>query len=205
MNGLVWKDATLLRNGLIYVAVFGVVFSMLFSESNVMGIVCPMLFSSLVASSFAWDDQCKWDMYAVSAGIPRNRIVMSKYMSSVVFITIGFAIGLAVSLAMPSLTGAGTDLESAAVVSVTGWVLSAIVVSISILVNYWTGSSIKAQYVSIVVLMASIAFLVSATIIASDLLGGNMLMVTGVLLVIAVLMFAGTYKASCARFEKRDL
>ena len=196
MNGLVWKDATLLRNGLIYVAVFGVVFSMLFSESNVMGIVCPMLFSSLVASSFAWDDQCKWDMYAVSAGIPRNRIVMSKYMSSVVFITIGFAIGLAVSLAMPSLTGAGTDLES---------VLSAIVVSISILVNYWTGSSVKAQYVSIVVLMASIAFLVSATIIASDLLGGNMLMVTGVLLVIAVLMFAGTYKASCARFEKRDL
>ena len=184
MNGLVWKDATLLRNGLIYVAVFGVVFSMLFSESNVMGIVCPMLFSSLVASSFAWDDQCKWDMYAVSAGIPRNRIVMSKYMSSVVFITIGFAIGLAVSLAM---------------------VLSAIVVSISILVNYWTGSSVKAQYVSIVVLMASIAFLVSATIIASDLLGGNMLMVTGVLLVIAVLMFAGTYKASCARFEKRDL
>ena len=205
MNGLVWKDATLLRNGLIYVAVFGVVFSMLFSESNVMGIVCPMLFSSLVASSFAWDDQCKWDMYAVSAGIPRNRIVMSKYMSSVVFITIGFAIGLAVSLAMPSLTGAGTDLESAAVVSVTGWVLSAIVVSISILVNYWTGSSVKAQYVSIVVLTASIAFLVSATIIASDLLGGNMLMVTGVLLVIAVLMFAGTYKASCARFEKRDL
>ena len=205
MNGLVWKDSTLLRNGLIYVAVFGVVFSMLFSDSNVMGIVCPMLFSSLVASSFAWDDQCKWDVYAVSAGIPRNRIVMSKYVSSVVFITIGFAIGLAVSVAMPSITGAGTDLASAAVVSVTGWVLSAIVVSISILVNYWTGSSVKAQYVSIVVLMASIAFLVSATIIASDLLGGNMLMVTGVLLVIAVLMFAGTYKASCVRFEKRDL
>ena len=205
MNGLVWKDATLLRNGLIYVAVFGVVFSLLFSESNVMGIVCPMLFSSLVASSFAWDDQCKWDMYAVSAGIPRNRIVLSKYMSSVVFITIGFAIGLVVSVAMPSVTGADTDPASAAIVSVTGWVLSAIVVSISILVNYWTGSSVKAQYVSIVVLMASIAFLVSATIIASDLVGGNMLLVTGILLVVAALMFAGTYRLSCARFAKRDL
>ena len=205
MNGLVWKDATLLRNGLVYVAVFGVVFSLLFSESNVMGIVCPMLFSSLVASSFAWDDQCKWDLYAVSAGIPRNRIVLSKYMSSVVFITIGFAIGLVVSVAMPSVTGADTDPASAAIVSVTGWVLSAIVVSISILVNYWTGSSVKAQYVSIVVLMASIAFLVSATIIASDLVGGNMLLVTGILLVVAALMFAGTYRLSCARFAKRDL
>ena len=205
MNGLVWKDATLLRNGLVYVAVFGVVFSMLFSESNVMGIVCPMLFSSLVASSFAWDDQCKWDVYAVSTGIPRNRIVLSKYMSSVVFITMGFAIGLVVSVAMPSVTGAETDTASAVIVSVTGWVLSAIVVSISILVNYWTGSSVKAQYVSIVVLMASIAFLVSATIIASDLVGGNMLLVAGILLVIAVLMFAGTYRLSCARFAKRDL
>lgn len=205
MNGLVWKDTTLLRNGLIYVAVFGVVFSLLFSESNVMGIVCPMLFSSLVASSFAWDDQCKWDVYAVSAGIPRKRIVLSKYLSSIVFITIGFAIGLAVSVAMPCVTGADTDPASAAIVSVTGWVLSAIVVSISILVNYWTGSSVKAQYVSIVVLMASIAFLVSATIIASDLVGGNMLLVTGILLVIAALMFAGTYRLSCARFAKRDL
>ena len=205
MNGLVWKDATLLRNGLIYVAVFGVVFSLLFSESNVMGIVCPMLFSSLVASSFAWDDQCKWDVYAVSTGIPRSRIVLSKYMSSVVFITIGFAIGLVVSVAMPSFTGAETDTASTVIVSVTGWVLSAIVVSISILVNYWTGSSVKAQYVSIVVLMASIAFLVSATIIASDLVGGNMLLVTGILLVIAALMFAGTYRLSCARFAKRDL
>ena len=205
MNGLVWKDTTLLRNGLIYVAVFGVVFSLLFSESNVMGIVCPMLFSSLVASSFAWDDQCKWDVYAVSTGIPRNRIVLSKYLSSIVFITIGFAIGLAVSVAMPYVTGADTDPASAAIVSVTGWVLSAIVVSISILVNYWTGSSVKAQYVSIVVLMASIAFLVSATIIASDLVGGNMLLVTGILLVIAALMFAGTYRVSCARFSKRDL
>ena len=126
-------------------------------------------------------------------------------MSSVVFITIGFAIGLVVSVAMPSVTGADTDPASAAIVSVTGWVLSAIVVSISILVNYWTGSSVKAQYVSIVVLMASIAFLVSATIIASDLVGGNMLLVTGILLVVAALMFAGTYRLSCARFAKRDL
>ncbi len=106
---------------------------------------------------------------------------------------------------MPSLTGTETDLVSAVIVSVTGWVLSVIVASISILVNYWTGSSIKAQYISIVVLMASIAFLVSATIVVSDLLGGNMLLVTAALLVVAVLMLTGAYEISCARFEKRDL
>ena len=205
MNGLVWKDTVLLKNGLIYVAVFGVVFSVLFRESNVMGIVCPMLFSSLVASSFAWDDQCGWNMYAVSAGVPRRRIVKSKFMSSAIFVTTGFVIGLVVSVAMPSLTGTETDLVSAVIVSVTGWVLSVIVASISILVNYWTGSSIKAQYISIVVLMASIAFLVSATIVVSDLLGGNMLLVTAALLVVAVLMLTGAYEISCARFEKRDL
>ena len=90
-------------------------------------------------------------------------------------------------------------------VSVTGWVLGLIVVSISILVNYWTGSSVKAQYVSIIVLMASIAFLVSATMIASDILGGNMLAVTAVLIVVMLVIMAASYKASCARFEARDL
>ena len=180
-------------------------FSLLFSESNVMGIVCPMLFSSLVSSSFAWDDQCKWDQFAVSAGIGRRSIVIAKFGSSLIFVTIGAVLGFVVSVAMQTINGTGYGLESIAVVSVTGWVLGLIVVSISILVNYWTGSSVKAQYVSIIVLMASIAFLVSATMIASDILGGNMLAVTAVLIVVMLVIMTASYKASCSRFEARDL
>lgn len=205
MNGLIWKDVVLLKSALVYIAVFGIVFSLLFSESNVMGIVCPMLFSSLVSSSFAWDDQCKWDQFAVSAGIGRRSIVIAKFGSSLIFVTIGAVLGFVVSVAMQTINGTGYGLESIAVVSVTGWVLGLLVVSISILVNYWTGSSVKAQYVSIIVLMASIAFLVSATMIASDILGGNMLAVTAVLIVVMLVIMAASYKASCARFEARDL
>ena len=205
MNGLIWKDVVLLKSALVYIAVFGIVFSFLFSESNVMGIVCPMLFSSLVSSSFAWDDQCKWDQFAVSAGIGRRSIVTAKFGSSLIFVTIGAVLGFVVSVAMQTINGTGYGLESIAVVSVTGWVLGLIAVSISILVNYWTGSSVKAQYVSIIVLMASIAFLVSATMIASDILGGNMLAVTAVLIVVMLVIMAASYKASCARFEARDL
>lgn len=36
MNGLIWKDVVLLKSALVYIAVFGIVFSLLFSESNVM-------------------------------------------------------------------------------------------------------------------------------------------------------------------------
>ncbi len=205
MNGLIWKDVVLLKSALVYIAVFGIVFSLLFSESNVMGIVCPMLFSSLVSSSFAWDDQCKWDQFAVSAGIGRRSIVIAKFGSSLIFVTIGAVLGFVVSVAMQTINGTGYGLESIAVVSVTGWVLGLIVVSISILVNYWTGSSVKAQYVSIIVLMASIAFLVSATMIASDILGGNMLAVTAVLIVVMLVIMTASYKASCSKFEARDL
>lgn len=205
MNGLIWKDVVLLKSALVYIAVFGIVFSLLFSESNVMGIVCPMLFSSLVSSSFAWDDQCKWDQFAVSAGIGRRSIVIAKFGSSLIFVTIGAVLGFVVSVAMQTINGTGYGLESIAVVSVTGWVLGLIVVSISILVNYWTGSSVKAQYVSIIVLMASIAFLVSATMIVSDILGGNMLAVTAVLIVVMLVIMTASYKASCSRFEARDL
>lgn len=205
MNGLIWKDVVLLKSALVYIAVFGIVFSLLFSESNVMGIVCPVLFSSLVSSSFAWDDQCKWDQFAVSAGIGRRSIIIAKFGSSLIFVTIGAVLGFVVSVAMQTINGTGYGLESIAVVSVTGWVLGLIVVSISILVNYWTGSSVKAQYVSIIVLMASIAFLVSATMIASDILGGNMLAVTAVLVVVMLVIMAASYKASCSRLEARDL
>lgn len=201
MNALVWKDMFLLRTGLIYIAIVAVVFCLLFSDSMVMGLVCPMLFSSLAASSFSWDDQCKWDLFAVSAGIPRNRIVMSKYESATVYVTIGALIGFVVTLvAQPEM-----DLAAMATLTVTGWVLGIIVVSLSILVNYWTGSSVKAQYVSIIVLIFSVIFLVSTTMIASDILDGDILAVTAVLLVVAALVFAGTYRVSCFRFGRRDL
>ena len=100
MNGLIWKDVVLLKSALVYIAVFGIVFSLLFSESNLMGIVCPMLFSSLVSSSFAWDDQWKWDQFAVSAGIGRRSIVTAKFGSSLIFVTIGAVLGFVVSVAM---------------------------------------------------------------------------------------------------------
>lgn len=205
MNGLVWKDVVLLKNALLYITAFGVVFSLLFSESNVMGIVCPMLFSSLVASSFAWDDQCKWDQFAVSTGIDRKTIVVSKFESSLLFVTIGAIIGFVISIAIQACSGAGFGLPSIFVVSATGWVLAITVVSISILVNYWTGSSVKAQYVSIIVLMGSIAFLVSTTIIASDLLGGDMLAVTAMLLIVMIVIMTVSFRVSCAKFTSRDL
>lgn len=204
MNGLVWKDMVMMRSGIMYISVFAVVFCLLFRENNVMSIVCSMLFASLASSSFAWDDQCQWNVFAVAAGVDRKAIVRSKFVSSILFVLIGTAIGFVVSVALAAYQGE-IDVANLCSVSLIGFVLGAIVSGISIGVNYVTGSSVKAQYVSIIVLMVSIMVLVASTIIATDMLGGDMAMVLALLVVMMFVVLALTYKVSCAKFLRRDL
>lgn len=205
MNGLVRKDLYLVRTGVVYVGVFAVVFCLIFRDDNVMTIVSSMLFASLVGSSFAWDDQCQWNLFAVSSGIPRKRIVQSKYMSAVVFVGIGTAIGFAIDLLIPLADGGHADIVGTASLALVGFVLGMIVTSISIAVNYRTGNSTKAQYVSIVVLMLSIMTLVSVTLVSYDILGGNTAAILGALAVVAAAIVLATYRVSCSVFERRDL
>lgn len=204
MNGLVWKDIVMLRTGIAYISVFAVVFSLLFSENNLMCIVSSILFASLVSSSFAWDDQCQWNVFAVSAGLDRSLIVRSKFVSAVVFILIGTAIGFAVTCAISVYHGS-LDVMSVAGTSALGFTIGTVVSFISIAVNYVTGNSAKAQYVSIVVLMGSIAFLVAGTMILSDVLGGGIGVITCAMSLILVAILAASYRVSCARFSGRDI
>ena len=79
MNALVLKDVSLLKSAILYIAVFGIIFCAVFNEGATMCVICAMLFASLISSTFSWDDQCQWNVFAVSAGIPRKAIVTSKF------------------------------------------------------------------------------------------------------------------------------
>lgn len=204
MNALVWKDIVLMRTGIASIGVFAVIFCLLFSENGVMSIVCSVLFSSLSSSSFAWDDQCQWNLYAVSAGLDRRTIVRSKVLSSVMFVAIGTVIGVVVNTALAFVHGT-LDPVAIAVTGVIGLLIGLIVAWLSLAVNYVTGSSVKAQYLSVVVLVLSVALLVSATLVASDSLGGGMEAMIAVFAVIAVAVLALSYGVSCRKFEGRDL
>lgn len=204
MNGLVWKDVVLLKTGIIYIAVFAIIFSAVFYEGATMCVISSMLFASLVSSTFSWDDQCQWNLFAVSAGIPRRRIVASKFVSSLIFVVIGTVAGFVVTSAIWIATGQ-TGIALVAETSVLGFVLAMTVCGISIATNYVTGNSTKAQYVSIIILVLSVAFMVAVSNVFADLMDGNMAAVIGLLVVVMAVILAASYSVSCARFEKRDL
>lgn len=204
MRALVWKDLILLKTGIIYIAVFGIIFCAVFNEGATMCVICAMLFASLVTSTFSWDDQCQWNVFAVSSGIPRNRIVASKFVSSLVFVLIGTVIGFVVTSVMWAITGQ-TGIALVAETSVLGFILAMTVCGISIATNYITGNSAKAQYVSIAVLVVSVALLVAASNIFTEILDGNMAAVIGLLVVVMAAILAASYTVSCGRFQRWDL
>ncbi len=204
MNALVLKDVSLLKSAILYIAVFGIIFCAVFNEGATMCVICAMLFASLISSTFSWDDQCQWNVFAVSAGIPRKAIVTSKFISSVIFVLIGTVIGFIVTSAIWIATGQ-TDITLVAQTSVLGFVLAMTVCGISIATNYITWNSAKAQYVSIIILVISVAILVAASNIFAEILGGDMTAVIGLLVLVMAVILATSYTVSCRRFQKWDL
>lgn len=204
MNALIWKDLVLMRSGIVSIGVFAVIFCLLFSDNGVMSIVCSVLFASLASSTFAWDDQCQWNLYAVSAGLSRRSIVRSKVISSTLFVIIGTVVGVAANAALACYYDT-LDVATLMATGITGLLIGLIVAWISMAVNYVTGSSVKSQYLSVIVLIFSVSLLVSLTITVGDDLGGGMEMLMVVFAVIAVAVLALSYWTSCSRFEGRDL
>lgn len=204
MNALVLKDVSLLKSAILYIAVFGIIFCAVFNEGATMCVICAMLFASLISSTFSWDDQCQWNVFAVSVGIPRKAIVTSKFISSVIFVLIGTVIGFIVTSAIWIATGQ-TDITLVAQTSVLGFVLAMTVCGISIATNYITGNSAKAQYVSIIILVISVAILVAASNIFAEIMGGNMTAVIGLLVLVMAAILAASYTVSCKRFQMWDL
>lgn len=204
MNALVLKDVSLLKSAILYIAVFGIIFCAVFNEGATMCVICAMLFASLISSTFSWDDQCQWNVFAVSAGIPRKAIVTSKFISSVIFVLIGTVIGFIVTSAIWIATGQ-TDITLVAQTSVLGFVLAMTVCGISIATNYITGNSAKAQYVSIIILVISVALLVAASNIFAEIMGGSMTAVIGLLVLVMAAILATSYTVSCKRFQRWDL
>ena len=204
MNALVLKDVSLLKSAILYIAVFGIIFCAVFNEGATMCVICAMLFASLISSTFSWDDQCQWNVFAVSAGIPRKTIVASKFISSLIFVLIGTVIGFIVTSAIWIATGQ-TDIAMVAQTSVLGFILAMTVCGISIATNYITGNSAKAQYVSIIILVISVALLVAASNIFAEIIGGDMAAVIGLLVLVMAAILAASYTVSCRRFQRWDL
>lgn len=56
-------------------------------------IMCAFMCGMMIATTFAFDAQCKWESYALVMPITRKEYVLSKYLVAFIFILAGIAFG----------------------------------------------------------------------------------------------------------------
>ena len=86
MKGLLIKDLKVLRSqGRVFLmlAIFYLAFSLLAKDFSMLGTMLVVLCSMLPVTVMAYDEQSKWDRYALSMPVSRAMVVSSKYLLGV--------------------------------------------------------------------------------------------------------------------------
>ncbi|MCI9576539.1 MAG: ABC-2 transporter permease [Clostridiales bacterium] len=86
MLGILKKDFLIIRKQLGILAaliIFYMVLSFLSDSSGMMGAVGGIVAISLPMNCMAYDEKCKWDLYARSLPLPASVLVLSKYLLSI--------------------------------------------------------------------------------------------------------------------------
>ncbi|MCC0627373.1 MULTISPECIES: ABC-2 transporter permease [unclassified Clostridioides] len=102
MKGLILKDLLNLKGNVKFIFLFIIMFGLMssFGDGNVnnfMGVII-VLCTIMIVSTFSYDDLNKWDSYVLTMPIKRNDIVLSKYLTMLIFSFIGILVSLIVSV-----------------------------------------------------------------------------------------------------------
>ncbi|MBZ1206344.1 ABC-2 transporter permease, partial [Clostridioides difficile] len=102
MKGLILKDLLNLKGNIKFILLFIIMFGFMSSlgdgnDNNFIGVII-VLCTTMIVSTFSYDDLNKWDSYVLTMPINRNDIVLSKYLTMLIFSFIGVLVSLIVSV-----------------------------------------------------------------------------------------------------------
>ncbi|PBG42537.1 ABC transporter permease [Clostridioides difficile] len=102
MKGLILKDLLNLKGNIKFILLFIIMFGFMCSlgdgnVNNFIGVII-VLCTTMIVSTFSYDDLNKWDSYVLTMPINRNDIVLSKYLTMLIFSFIGVLVSLIVSV-----------------------------------------------------------------------------------------------------------
>ena len=114
MTGLIWKDFMVSKRTVkayLGIMIFYAALTVMgmFSVSFVTAFVSVMLIM-LPISAFAYDEQAKWDRYAMSLPIGRSRVVGARYLFTLLIVLVSLAFALLAGVAV-AVTGKGDLME----------------------------------------------------------------------------------------------
>lgn len=102
MKGLILKDLLNLKGNIKFILLFIIMFGFMSSlgdgnVNNFIGVII-VLCTTMIVSTFSYDDLNKWDSYVLTMPISRNDIVLSKYLTMLIFSFTGVLVSLIVSV-----------------------------------------------------------------------------------------------------------
>ena len=171
-----------------------------------------ILCSSLIVSTFAYDDRCDWAKYAVVMPISRNELVAGKYAMLTLLVVGGMAVSFLASLVSNAITGQiplnQSGLQELLISTLAALVFALVYGSIAIPLILRFGAE-QGRILLLVALLvpAAVCFAVYQVgkwlgIVLTD--QGLVLLVCGVA-VAALVWMAVSYRISCGIFAKQEL
>ena len=171
-----------------------------------------ILCSSLIVSTFAYDDRCDWAKYAVVMPISRNELVAGKYAMLTLLVVGGMAVSFLASLVSNAITGQiplnQSGLQELLISTLAALVFPLVYGSIAIPLILRFGAE-QGRILLLVALLvpAAVCFAVYQVgkwlgIVLTD--QGVVLLVCGVA-VAALVWMAVSYRISCGIFAKQEL
>lgn len=122
MKGLIIKDFLSLKRQAKTFAVMMVLYAvlgiMLENAGMLIGMV-TVIISILPVTAMAYDEQAKWERYALTLPLSRTQLVVSKYILALLLIVVGIVLGLGMSCIVTLFKGEAIDLTTLVAITLT--------------------------------------------------------------------------------------
>ena len=171
-----------------------------------------ILCSSLIVSTFAYDDRCDWAKYAVVMPISRNELVAGKYAILTLLVVGGMAVSFLASLVSNAITGQiplnWNGLQELIFSALTALIFALVYGSVAIpLILRFGAEQGRVLLVAALLVPAAVCFVAYQIgkwlgIVLTD--QGVVLLVCGAA-VAALVWMAVSYRISCGIFAKQEL
>ncbi|MCJ7835068.1 ABC-2 transporter permease [Cuneatibacter sp. NSJ-177] len=139
MKSLIQKDLYNIGHNMKAMALLLLVFAVIlipFSGPQTYVIACTVLCSIMITTTFSFDDQCKWNKYAMVMPISKKDLVGGKFIVLLIFCLVGvvsgFLIGLAGGVITHKLSFQADGILTLLLTSLAGLAIAEIMGSISI-------------------------------------------------------------------------
>ena len=182
-------------------------------------VMCAVLCSMMIVTTFTFDDTCNWTPYALILPIGRRQIVLAKYAALAVFCTVGILFGLVASGVGAFLTSDGPFAAGGPVETLVGvlmgWSVSFVMGSTAIPLVFRFGAEkarilIVAAFVIPAALVIAIAGVVTVALsgaagVSGEALPDSVMIALFCASPLAALAWgAAMYRLSCGIFAKTE-